>query len=382
MDPRVIATAAKVGNVIESLLATVRRGRAGPTEKQIRIIPHRSLGDPARLTVRGRVVRQATTSARPLGRHGAVTTREHLAALYRAFDAEELSYATVEASLDGVAARTACDAGGFFAIDLPAPNGRPWRAGCLRPQTRLLDVGPTFSASAATDALDQRALVEVFVAGAEARLAIVSDLDDTAMDTNTPNTVAAISTITLRSARRRRPVPGVVELYTGLRDGSHGDAQNPVCYISSGAWNLYDIVLDYLDTHGLPPGAMMLNDWGSPERAFHTVEHSHKSVQVNALMSRLPHLPFLLVGDDVQEDAELYADIALRHPGRVPAIWIRAVRGRASRLRDIASLQTSLTTVGTRLVVAADTERFVEDATARDWLPRRTPNAGIRAVPL
>ncbi len=102
MDPHVIATAAKVGNVIESLLAALRPGRNGPTAKALRIIPHRSIGDPTRLTVRGRVVWQAPTNRRPLGPSGAITTREHLAALYRAFDAVELPFAQVEARVDGV----------------------------------------------------------------------------------------------------------------------------------------------------------------------------------------------------------------------------------------------------------------------------------------
>ncbi len=380
MDPHVIATAAKVGNVIESLLAALRPGRDGPTAKTLRVIPHRSVGDATRLTVRGRVVRQALTSRRPLRLTGAITTREHLAALYRAFDAVELPFAQVEASLEGVCVRTTCDAGGFFAIDMPAPNRRLWDSGLHHAMVRVVDVGPTATHLERSQSLMNEVPVEVFVHGAFATLAIVSDLDDTAMDTNTIKSWSAIRTVMFRSARRRTAVPGVAALYSQLRDGPDGIAANPLCYISSGAWNLYDIVLDYLETHGLPPGAILLNDWGSRARGFHAVAHAHKAAHVTALLARFPHLPFLLIGDDVQEDPELYAKVAVQHPGRVPAIWIRAVRNTPSRRAGIESLRAALAAAGTSLVVATETESFTRDAAGRGWLPRKLPAAGGRIV--
>lgn len=380
MDPRVIATAAKVGNVIELLLASLRPGRDGPTAKTLRVIPHRSVGDAMCLTVRGRVVREAPTNHRRLGRKGAITTREHLAALYRAFDAVELPFAQVEASLEGVCIRTTCNVGGFFAIEMPAPNGRMWDFGLHRAMVRVVDVGPTATLRETSRSLLHEVPVEVFVHGARATLAIVSDLDDTAMDTNTIKTWAAIRTVMFRSARRRQPVRGVASLYSQLRDGPDGTAGNPLCYISSGAWNLYDIVLDYLETHGLPPGAIMLNDWGSRARNFHPVAHAHKAEHVTALLGRFPQLTFLLIGDDLQEDPELYARVAVQHPGRVAAIWIRAVRNTAARRASIESLRAALSAAGTDLVVATDTETFSRDAAARGWLPGKSPAAGGRIV--
>jgi phosphatidate phosphatase APP1 len=378
MDPHVIAIAAKVGNVIESLLAALRPGRDGPTAKVLRIIPHRSIGDPTRLTVRGRVVWQAPTNRRPLGPSGAITTPEHLAALYRAFDAVELPFAQVEARVDGVVARATCNAGGYFAIDLPAPQDAPWYAGRHRATVRLADMGPT--ARATMPHSNDTVTVEVFVPGAHATLAIVSDLDDTAMDTNTVHTFAAIRTVMFRSARRRTPVPGVADLYAALRDGPDGTALNPIYYISSGAWNLYDIVLDYLNTHALPDGAILLNDWGSRARAFHPVGHAHKGEHATALLSRMPQLPFLLIGDDVQEDPELYAEVAQRHPGRVPAIWIRAVRNDPARLQEIERLRPALARCGTGLLIAPDTAAFAADAARRGWLPHRLPPSAVQPV--
>ncbi len=381
MDPHAIATAAKVGNVVEALLAALRPGRDGPTAKTLRVIPYRSIGDRLRLTVRGRVVREARTNHRPLGRMGAISSREHLAALYRAFDAVEVPFAQIEASLDGVCSRTTCDAGGYFTVDLPAPRGVPWAPGRHDVRVQLIDLGPSAASPDGATPLEQSVPVEVFVAGELASLAIVSDLDDTAMDTNTPRSWAAIRTVMFRSARRRKAVPGVAELYQRLRDGASGCAGNPIHYISSGAWNLYDLVLDYLQTHALPDGPLLLNDWGSPARTFHAVGHAHKAAHVTALLGRLPRLPFLLIGDDVQEDPEIYAQVAIAHAGRVAAIWIRAVRDTRERRGSIEALRPSLLAAGTRLVIASETTDFVNDAARRGWLPQESPEAdGPRSV--
>jgi len=378
MDPQTIATAAKVGNVIESFLAALRPGRDGPTAKTLRVIPHRSVGDATRLTVRGRVVREAVTNRRPVGPTGAIGAREHLAALYRAFDAVELPFAQVEASLEGVCSRTTCDAGGFFAIDMPSPNGRRWDAGLHRAMVRVIDVGPTATQLDRSQSLALEEPADIYVHGATATLAIVSDLDDTVMDTNTINTWDAIRTVMFRSAHHRKPVSGVAALYSQLRDGADGNAMNPLCYISSGAWNLYDIVLNYLETYALPPGAILLNDWGSRARSFQAVAHAHKAEHVSALLTRFPQLPFLLIGDDVQEDPELYAKVAVAYPGRIAAIWIRAVRNTPERGASIESLRSALATAGTSLVVATETDSFARDAAARGWLPRKMPAAGER----
>ncbi len=366
MEPQLIAKAARVGNVIESLLAALHPGRDGPTAKLLRIVPHRSVGDATCLTVRGRVVRQAPTNRRPVRGVGAIPAREHLAAVYRAFDALEVPFAQVEVSLDGLHVMGECDASGFFSMDLRAPNGAPWRSGRHTPMVRLRK-----TAGIAEDVESVEINVDVFVPGERATLMIVSDLDDTAMDTNTMSTIRSLRTVMFRSARRRQDVPGVPALYRALQGGLDGTADNPVCYISSGAWNLYDMVLDYLDAHELPHGAILLNDWGSRSRGFHAVAHGHKAAHVSALLARVSSLPFLLVGDNVQEDPELYTKVALRHPGRIAAIWIREIRRDASRRRDIEALRTALAAICTDLVVSDTTARFADDAEARGWiLPR------------
>ena len=366
MEPRIIATAARVGNVIERLLAAFRPGRHGQTVRTLRIVPYRSVGNATSLTVCGRVVQEATTRHRRPRRTGAVPAREHLAAMYRAFDVAELSSARIAVWYDGQRIVAECDPLGFFSVDVPAPRGHCWRGGQHTAQVQLLAAASV--SAALTVAATNAVTADVYVPGIRATLTIVSDLDDTAMDTNTLSMLSSIATVMFRSARRRRPVPGVPALYRALQAGPDGHAENPVCYISSGAWNLYDAVVDYLDTHDMPHGSILLNDWGSRRRGFHAVAHAHKALHVSQLLARLPTMPFLLIGDDVQEDPEIYFDVARAHPGRIAAIWIRQLRHSEKRRRSIDAMRALLAAVGTDLVIAADTADFVADAASRDWI--------------
>ena len=99
--------------------------------------------------------------------------------------------------------------------------------------------------------------------------------------------------------------------------------------------------------------------------------HAHKAQHVTSLLTRLPSLPFLLIGDDVQEDPEIYCSVALQHPGRIAAIWIRELRQDHARRRVIEALRMPLAMVGTDLVVATDTVHFTRDAVQRQWIATR-----------
>lgn len=358
MKPRIISGAARVGNVIESVLSAVRTGRATRAPRRTRLIAFRGLGNAHLLTVSGRVVRQAT-GAPALVSEEDTPSHAQLVAVYRAFDVEEVAGHVVTAEAADSMVTTSTDDAGYFHAELRPPHGESaWSAGWHKVQVSCLSVGAGDAVSTSAD---------VFVPDARARLLLVSDLDDTAMDSETLNNWRMLRTVLFRNAKRRRPVPGVPELYQALHKGRDG-VSNPVCYISSNAWNLYDIVLDYLDTHGLPRGAMFLNDWGSRARQFRTVAHAHKSTHVASLMRRFPTLPLLLVGDDTQEDPELYSQAALAHPEQVAAIWIRAVHTSPARRAAVQALRARVTAAGTAFVYAAASEVFAEHARERGWI--------------
>ncbi|MEP6766561.1 MAG: phosphatase domain-containing protein [Gemmatimonadaceae bacterium] len=366
MKPHVIGVAAKAGNAIEAILAKLLPGRDGPADKKPRVISHRSVGDGAHLSVRGRVVRAATSRSALNGKPRSASAQ--LVSVYRAFDIVEVPFVTVQVSLHNTTAVGQTDEAGFFAIELPAVHRENWSSGWHHPRICVLANAPhsNIAESALASAPDVDA--DVFVPPENAALVIVSDLDDTTMDTQSTRAFEVVRKVLFAAPQKRLPVEGVADLYTKLRRGTNGEGDNPICYISSGAWNLYDHIIDYLDFHELPKGAIYLNDWGSRRRAFHTVGHAHKSTHVSQLLSRFSSTPFLLIGDDIMEDPELYAAIAINNPKRISAIWIRVVLNDRARVRDIEHLRASLNAVGTELIVAINSTAFASHARKRGWI--------------
>jgi phosphatidate phosphatase APP1 len=68
---------------------------------------------------------------------------------------------------------------------------------------------------------------------------------------------------------------------------------------------------------------MLLTDWGPTNTGWFRSGQEHKQAQLHRLARELPHVKWLLVGDDGQHDPRLYTEFASRRPDRVLGIAIR-----------------------------------------------------------
>lgn len=356
MRPQFITGAAWTGNLIERLVNTLRGGGADRAPVRPRIVTYRSLGCSRALTVRGRLVRQADSATLHGGSQKSAS--QQLVSVYRAFDIQELPGRELKLETDNVVTTAVTDRGGYFEANLAAPpQHREWSPGWHTVRLSVTVDGHPVQAECAVQVPDE-----------SARLLLISDLDDTAMDSDTVNTFRMLRTVLLRDAERRNPVPGVPALYSAISRGKGSITGNPVCYISSGAWNLYDFIVDYLDTYSLPQGGIWLTDWGSTARRFRAVANQHKNIYVAELMLRYPCLSLLLVGDDTQEDPELYSQLASEHQSRVAGIWIRKVHRRRRRQQVVELLGNNIRGGGVDFIYAAESDEFMSHALARGWI--------------
>ena len=103
-------------------------------------------------------------------------------------------------------------------------------------------------------------------------------------------------------------------------------------------WNLYDVFADFLEINGLPTGPLILRDLEADDAKLIKSGHEHKLVKIERVLAICHRLPFVLIGDAGQDDPAIYREVARRNPGRVLAIYIRAVRlpERNNRARQIA----------------------------------------------
>ena len=164
-----------------------------------------------------------------------------------------------------------------------------------------------------------------------ARIGIISDIDDTILHSGITDWKTAAQLTFLHNARTRKPLPGVATFYRALQ-GRH----NPIFYVSSSPWNLYDLLEDFMELNAIPFGPIHLRDLGTDAGKFiKTAGHGHKLERASWLIERLPQLRWVLLGDSGQADAELYAEAAKRFGDRIAAIYIRDVDPDADSPRDL-----------------------------------------------
>jgi phosphatidate phosphatase APP1 len=306
--------------------------------RAVELHPFRGYGTPSTLRLRGRVLKASGLVRSRLGD----SVLDNLRNMLRRFESDEVPGAVVAARAGGAEVRATADHEGFFevALDLPAPLGdaRVWEPVELE---LLAPASPRGVGHATGQVLVPR--------GPE--YLVVSDLDDTVLHSHATSLWQMAKLTLLHNAHTRLPYEGVAGFYQALQRGRDGEAYNPVFYVSNSPWNLYDLLEDFLDVHGIPRGPLFLRDWSL--RTLKAGE-THKLAAIQALLDTYPDPPVVLVGDSGERDPEIYRQVVLRHPGRVLAVYVRDVA--AGRHAAVQAIADELAGHGVDLVLSPDTE--------------------------
>lgn len=281
-------------------------------------------------------------------------------------EADPIPGARVLVSVGGVEREVVADDEGFFRewIDLPelpAAQG-PWRDVELRLLAPLRENQPHV-----------RATGRLLIPENSASFGVISDLDDTVIQSRITNFLQAVRTVMLGNARTRLPFPGVAALYEALRRGGDGARHNPIFYVSSSPWNIYDIIIDFLDLQKIPPGPIMLRDWDIELSALSSGRlRRHKEPLIREILDLYPTLPFVLIGDNSQKDPEIYRSILDHYPGRILAIYIRNVDTHPERSASLKALADEVVAVGSTLVLADDSYAAALHAADHGWITKES----------
>jgi phosphatidate phosphatase APP1 len=214
-----------------------------------------------------------------------------------------------------------------------------------------------------------RATLPVVVPTPAARFCIVSDVDDTVLETQATRFLMMLRVTLLGNAYTRLPFEGVSAFYRALTFGTGTAPDNPVFYVSSSPWNLYDLLQDFFRIEGLPSGPLFLRDFGITPKQFIVGGHgSHKREAIDELLETHPGLPFILIGDSGQEDPEIYAAVARDHPRRILVIYIRDVTAE-KRGAEVHGISTALGKSGVEMVLVKDSLEAARDAVRRGFIP-------------
>lgn len=161
---------------------------------------------------------------------------------------------------------------------------------------------------------------EVLITPPGTKVGLISDVDDTVLVTWLPRPLLAAWNSWVRHTNKRQPVSGMSEFYREMLN-EHPDA--PVFYLSTGAWNTYGTLVDFLHKHGLPKGPLLLTDWGPTPTGLFRSGQEHKKVQLRNLFIEYPDIQWILVGDDGQHDPLIYGEAVFEHPDRIIGVALR-----------------------------------------------------------
>jgi len=160
----------------------------------------------------------------------------------------------------------------------------------------------------------------VFVPGNDAKFMVISDIDDTMLETGAYSLLRNLYTSFTGNSQTRLIYPDSKQLMKTLSDGG----RNPVFYVSSSPWNLHDFLADIFVNAGLVRGPMFLRDLGLSKTKFITEGHgNHKGGSIDHILRANPDLPAILLGDTGQHDAQIYHDIIQQHGERIIAVGLR-----------------------------------------------------------
>jgi phosphatidate phosphatase APP1 len=212
----------------------------------------------------------------------------------------------------------------------------------------------------------------------EAEFGIISDIDDTVIESFATNRLKMAQTVFLKNSHSRVPFEGVAAFYKALQLGPDGKGLNPLFYVSSSPWNLYDFLIDFLAVHDIPHGPLLLRDTGTTrERLFAKNHKAHKYTEIERILNTYPHLQFILIGDSGQQDPVIYHEVIQNFPDRILASYIRDVK-LPDRAKVVVDIAEKLQSGKTPMVLIENTVKAAEHAILNGYvMPEQMPEIQV-----
>ncbi|YCM45652.1 phosphatase domain-containing protein [Verrucomicrobiaceae bacterium 227] len=263
----------------------------------------------------------------------------------------EVQNAPIFGEIIGQKFETISDEEGYFSIEIPRPPSLNGNDRWVTMETWLKPGGERFQG-------------RVQVAGPDAQRLIISDIDDTVMETGAQKLWQMLKTTLLKNIHTRSVFPGVSQLYSDLTAGG----KNPLYYVTSSPWNLRAFLQKIFELRGIPRGPAFMTDWGLDENKFFKDGHGHHKLRaIENILTFHPTLPCILIGDSGEKDPEIYSEIVKDFPERVEVIYIRDV---SNKVRDekIRELARSCALAGVPLLLVESTLEAAKDALKRKFI--------------
>lgn len=341
-------------------------GGLGP----VKIIPYRGYGTPEQFYLRGRVLEDKGIPEAEKNDK----IWENLLYMYQRLESDEVPHARLRVRYGGIQQEVQADEEGFFEVNL-RPDKPPVKERLWHPvEIELIEPIPDVQRR-----YPVKAVGEVLVPQAGAKFVVVSDIDDTILQSDATHILRMARSVFLGNAHTRLPFAGAAALYRALFAGASGNEKNPLFYVSSSPWNFYDLLSQFFNLHSIPVGPVLfLRNWGLTEEEILPLSHkTYKASTIRRMLNFYPDLPFILIGDSGQEDPEIYAELVDEFPQRIQAVYIRNVSRDLKRPEAVRELAERVLKAGSALVLANDSLSIARHAVEKGYIsPSALPLIG------
>tara|TARA_R110002050_G_scaffold179118_3_gene312395 strand:- start:34604 stop:35605 length:1002 start_codon:yes stop_codon:yes gene_type:complete len=279
--------------------------------------------------------------------------------MWKRMETDEIKNAELNISLpNGVILKTKTDNYGYFKINTVLEN-----LGSLINEEGWVNFEVSYNEKNSKQRiqLENRFPGKLLIPSDSADYGVVSDIDDTILHTGVVSTLkwkVLINTL-FKTAKKRLPLKGASELYNQLHRGKSGENANPIFYVSHSPWNLYRYLELFLRQNDFPKGPILLRTFQSFFKRKSAGDKPQKQLEILNILETYPRLPFILIGDSGEHDADIYKEIAELYPDRISAIYLRSVNHRKRMIR-VKSLFENYTT--TPVLFVENSEQAVRHA--------------------
>lgn len=322
------------------------------------ILPFRGFGNQHQITVRGRVMEDRGL-AQPEEK---ANVWKNMGAMLRRYISDNIPAVMVEIEVGNEKVQQLTDDNGIFHLQFSITEAFD------RSQNQWVEYTVRLLDQLTEDQGEVTAKGEVLIPSKNSEYGIISDVDDTFMISYSAKVRKKLKLMLTKNAHTRLPFEGVSKFYHLL----HKEGKNPIFFVSSSEWNLYDLLIDFCEYHNIPKGPFLLQPLKASLLKLIKSgggDHNHKLEKMRQILNYYPEMKFILIGDSGQHDPELYAEITREFPDRILSIYIRDVT-KKKRDQEVQKIAGSLDHQ-TEMLLVKHSDRAIEHAMGKGFIPHQ-----------
>lgn len=323
----------------------------------ILIVPYYGFGNEHYVYLRGRVLEDEKIRSD----QESDSLRVHMRNTYKRYESDEIPGIRLLASFAGQDIEVVTDEEGYFDVEFRAEEGFDYNSVGNKVQLKLLEQK--------TDQDRLEAEGTILMPGEDVEFGIISDIDDTVLVSNVTHFLGQLRLMLTRDATHRSPFPGIAAFLRALCSGSDSRGSNPLFFVSGSEWNVFDLLVDFFQVHGIPEGPLLLRDRGTyyTNGNLEVSEQEYKQKKIRHILDTYPTLPFICIGDSGQHDPEIYQQMVGEYPGRIIGIYIRDVSDE-QRDAEVYQIARQVEEQGIEMVLTKDTLEAARHAAQKGWI--------------